>query len=134
MIGQKTEAPVSWKFELNKLSETEYEFKAFATIKNKWNIYSKDMGADGPIPTALIFTSSEFHKLTEPLQEKCKPIKAFDALFEMDVIKIIDKAEYTQKFTTLDKSKPFTGSVTFMCCDHERCLPPANVPFSLNLY
>lgn len=130
--AQKTISPVSWKFDLVKVNEKEYTFKASATISPKWNIYSSTMEEGGPIPTTFSFDESAAYELIGKLQENSQTKKVYDDLFEMDVIKIKEKSEYIQKVKINDKGGLFEGYVTFMCCDHERCLPPANVAFSLS--
>ena len=54
VYGQILE-PIKWSTSVIKISETEYDLVAIATIEKNWHLYSQNVPDDGPIPTALSF-------------------------------------------------------------------------------
>lgn len=124
--GQKL-TPVTWTFEIKKVNETEIELMATANIKKGWTIYSQFTEDNGPVPTAFIIGSE-----TMSFEEKSISSKDYDPIFEVNVIKFKDKAVFTKIIKIIDKNE-VSGYVTFMTCDGEKCLPPADVEFSFKL-
>lgn len=125
-------SPVKWTFKLKKLDNQKSEFIAIADINKGWNIYSVYMEEDGPIPTSFTFSEVINGSLEGKIIEKSNKISVFDELFEMQVIKFKEIAEFSQIFSG-EAGLSLKGNVIFMCCDSKRCLPPATVPFDLKL-
>jgi thiol:disulfide interchange protein DsbD len=123
-------SPVSWNFSLEPKGNDKATFVAQASIAKGWNIYAVYMSDEGPIPTSFAFDKIDNGSLDGKVIEASTPIKGYDELFEMEVVKFKNEAVFQQSFIT----KPgfqLSGAVTFMCCDSERCLPPATVSFAL---
>ena len=57
VFGQIHE-PVKWGTSVEKISKTEYELIATATIERDWHLYSQSVPEDGPIPTKFTFQGS----------------------------------------------------------------------------
>ncbi len=53
VYGQILE-PIKWSTSVIKISETEYDLVAIATIEKNWHLYSQNVPDDGPIPTAFV--------------------------------------------------------------------------------
>ncbi|MBK7008555.1 MAG: sugar transporter [Saprospiraceae bacterium] len=130
LLSMAQKSPVSWSFSLDKTKAQESEFKATAQINKGWNIYAVYMSDEGPIPTSFTFDQVQNGAIEGKIKEMSKSIKGFDELFEMEVVKFKEEAVFTQAFTNTGALR-VKGSVTFMCCDSERCLPPATVQFDL---
>lgn len=122
-------SPVKWSFKLNKVNDEKSEFYAKAEIAKGWNIYSVYMGEDGPIPTSFSFDEIVNGKIDGQVVEKSEKISVHDDIFDMQVIKFKDIAEFSQLLS--GKNLAIKGSVTYMCCDSKRCLPPTEVSFDL---
>jgi hypothetical protein len=127
------QAPVKWSFELKSTNAGKAEFTAKAIINKGWNIYSVYMEEGGPVPTVFTFDQVVKGSLEGKIIEKSEKITAYDDLFEMDVIKFKNTAEFSQALVYADKELRLMGNVLFMCCDSQRCLPPVKVPFDLKL-
>lgn len=130
LVLSAQKSPVSWKFSLEAQNNEKTTFVAKADIAKGWNIYAVYMSDEGPIPTSFSFDNIINGSKDGDVKEVSTPIKGHDDLFDMEVIKFKHEAVFSQSF----KTKPgfqLTGSVTFMCCDNERCLPPATVNFDL---
>ena len=126
--------PVKWKFESQKVAEGEYELKYTATIEKGWTVYSQYTSDDGPVPTSVNYESSDGIKLLGKSIESGAKKEGMDAYFGVNVIKFTSDKPFviTQKVKVTDASKPVAGYLTFMACDHEKCLPPTDVDFSFS--
>ena len=125
--------PVKWDFTVKKISKTESELVFTATMEAGWHVYSQHVPEGGPIPTSFkldkgmgFFTVGE---VTEP-----KPVEVMDKNFNMVVKYFSERVEFKQKVRVAsDKPVEVKGTLEFMCCNDESCLPPAEVPFSFKL-
>lgn len=124
-FGFSQSSPVLWTFSYedkgNKVLVT-----ATAKIAKNWAIYSQFTNDEGPIPTAFYVGEERLD-----WKEVTKPIKQMDPLFEIEVIKFKNQAIFTLE---MEKSRIHSkdGKVIFMCCDDEKCLPPAEVAFKIS--
>ncbi|NCP22497.1 MAG: hypothetical protein GW847_10930, partial [Zetaproteobacteria bacterium] len=51
--------PVKWTTSVEKVSDSQFDLVAKATIENHWHLYSQFLGGDdGPIPTTFSFKDS----------------------------------------------------------------------------
>ena len=121
--------PVKWSWKAEKINDTEYNLIFHAKIDKTWAVYSQFIGEDGPVPTSLTFTGGSHFKLVGKASESKNVETKFDKVFEMDIKKFHNYADFTQRVKILDKSKPVEGYITFMTCDDTRCLPPTEVDF-----
>lgn len=126
--------PVKWEFESRAVSDTEFDLIFKATMDPEWAIYSQYLESDdGPIPTTFEYTKGSHFQLVGKCKETGYKKEGYDPLFDMNVVKYLKNAEFTQRVKVTDLSKPVEGYLTFMTCDDERCLPPTDVDFSFSL-
>jgi thiol:disulfide interchange protein len=125
--------PVKWTFESKKISDTEYDIVAKATIENGWHIYSQFLkGDDGPTPTKLTLENVE--NVGDTKEESPKRHEHIEPLFgNMKVIDFDESATFTQRIKVKNANEKVTGSIGFMACTSSACLPPSDVPFAINL-
>jgi len=125
--------PVKWSTSVTKISDTEYELVATATIQSGWHLYSQNVPQDGPIPTKFAYEgNSNYLKKGNTVEEKGHTIQ--DPIFEMQITYFEKKADFKQRIKVKGKV-PFQvkGAVEFMVCDDSRCLPPTEVDLVFNL-
>ncbi len=121
---------VKWSFTKKKLGK-ETILSLTATIDNGWHLYSQNMNGDGPIPTSFDYKLPHGLKLLGNTVEPT-PLKAFDENFGMEVKYFKDKVEFTQKISGKPaKGTKVTGTITYMICNDNMCLPPVDVPFEI---
>lgn len=126
--------PVKWSTSAKHLGDDNYELVIKAAIDDGWAIYSQNLdGDDGPIPTSIFFDEADSYKLVGGAVESGGVKKAYDPVFQMELIKFFHDAVFTQKISVSDPSKPVTGYLEFMTCDETRCLPPTEVELSFDL-
>ncbi len=124
--------PVKWKFNIEKINDTEYKLKYTATVDKGWTVYSQFTADDGPVPTTVNYEEMSGIELIGKATEKGAKKEGIDAFFGVNVIKFTADKPFVieQKIKVKDASKPIKGYVNFMACDHEKCLPPSDVDFS----
>lgn len=126
--------PVKWTADVQKSGENEYTVNIKATIEAGWAVYSQFLEPGGPEPTVLTFNTENGVKLLGKAAESGNhKIEGNDPLFDMNVTKFKEDVAFSQKFSVTDPTKPVTGYLTFMACNDERCLPPTDVNFSIDL-
>ena len=123
---------VLWEFSLRKVSD-ETLLVMTAHIQNGWHIYSQFTPEGGPIPTSFSFEENKGYTMEGKVKEP-EPEKHYDPNFQLDVWYFSNKAEFTQKIKLKDKNiSSVKGTVTYMVCNDQMCLPPVDVPFEIKL-
>lgn len=124
--------PVKWNFRVEQ-TEKQATLVFTATIDKGWHLYSQFIDDGGPIPTAFVFDDSDKFDLIGSTTEG-EPEEYFDPNFEMDLKFFSNKAEFKQRIKVRSSADfKLSGYVEFMVCDDERCLPPDQVDFSLDV-
>ncbi len=132
-IGFSTQAqifsPVKWATSVEKVSDSQFDLVAKATIDDNWHMYSQFLGGDdGPIPTTFSFKDSlnTFQLIGKTAEGEGHT--EHDKVFNM-VIKYFEKeAVFKQRINLLtDKEIALNEVVNFMVCDDSNCLPPTDV-------
>jgi len=119
--------PVKWSTSVKKISETEYDLIAKATIEDKWHLYSQEVPPDGPLPTLFTFEENSAYQSVGKIKES-KGVTEKDPVFDMVITFFANTATFTKRIKlTGDKGTTVKGEVEFMVCDDTRCLPPAYV-------
>jgi len=125
--------PVKWSYSATKVADKTYEIHLTATIDGNWHLYAQDAG-EGPEPTTITFSPNPLLTLEGKVMEVGKMEKSYDKNFK-SVLKFYGKkVDFVQKIKV--KSPVATvvkGSVSFMVCNDRQCLPPRDVPFSINI-
>ena len=127
--------PVKWSFDKKKIDDTTYDLIFTANLDPKWNLYSQHTADGGPIPTTFYFDEGAHYSTEGEVAEDGKKKEGPDPLFDnVTVIKFTKgPVVFTQRVKMTDTSQPVTGAVEFMTCDDTRCLPPTEVPFSIDV-
>ena len=123
--------PVKWSFSSEKLNDKEYNLIITAKIEKGWHVYSQFIKEGGPIPTSFKFKPSSDYKLVDKVTESPKAVTAFDKNFNMQIAWHKDQVVFKQKVSLLVPKTSIAGTLEFMVCNNERCLPPAEVEFTI---
>jgi|GEM_PF-180319 len=131
----KEDRPVKWSYGLQKIDEQSYSLIFKADIDEGWNVYSQYLDEGGPWPTTIIYEQKDGISLVGDASEEGYKKEGMDPIFEMNVIKFLDKEPYTvtQQITVTDPQAPLSGVLTYMTCDEEKCLPPTDIEFSFDI-
>lgn len=129
-VSAQIERPVKWQFGAKKINKDEAVIFMKATIDNGWHIYSQHVEEGGPIKTSFAFTPSGDFTLTGKTAEP-KPKVKYEEVFKMDVGYFDKEVVFQQKVKLKKGQTTVKGSVEYMACDAERCLPPDEVSFTV---
>jgi thiol:disulfide interchange protein DsbD len=125
--------PISWSFSKEKTGEHEYDLIFTAGIENKWHLYAQKLPEGGPIPTSFQFGESVYFERIGEVEEISEPEVKYDPSFNMDLIMFSHEAIFRQKIKIIEEEAfTISGSIEYMCCDDERCLPPTNEEFQFS--
>ena len=132
-VNAQINNPVLWSYSAKKISDKVYEIHLTATITDNWHMYSQE-GEDAPAPTSITFTANPLITLDGKAKEVGKMEKSFDKNFNMVLKYYTRKVDFVQKVKL--KSPVATavkGTVNYTVCNDRLCLPPRNVPFTINV-
>jgi thiol:disulfide interchange protein DsbD len=124
------ETPVKWSYAAKKTGPNEAVLLLKATIEPGWHIYSLHIKDGGPVKTSFTFNKSAAYILTGKLTEP-KPTVHFEKSFGMDVSYFEKEVIFQQKVKLKKPSATVKGSLEFMTCNDHKCLPPADIDFSI---
>lgn len=129
--------PIDWSTSIEKISETEYNLIATATLEKGWHLPSQETFPDdvlGPIPTEFSFLEQEQnYELIGNTQEP-QVAPHFDPIFRIELKNFSDEAIFKQPIKLLNTDlKSIKAIVFFSVCDDEKCLPPEEVELIFEL-
>ncbi len=124
--------PVSWSTSYEQVGTATYDIKIKASIDEGWTIYSQHLEPGGPVPTEIHFEPDNHFQLEGEVEEGGNLSEKDDPIFGMRVASFSDSAVFTQRVVVKDLSRPIRGSVYYMTCDDERCLPATEEAFTLS--
>ncbi len=124
--------PVTWKFSVKMKSASEGEVVMKATVADGWHLYGFTQPEDGPIPTTIDLTASTGVKFTSDIIAKPTPRTEKDPLMGTVVNYWEKTVTIIRPFKVTDRAKArIKGSVRFMACNGETCMPPATQEIDL---
>lgn len=122
-------SPVKWQFEYNSDSS---QLVFTAEIEEGWHLYASELESDeGPLPTEFIFNELKGVELGELIEEKGKT--DYDPNFDMTIKFFEKRVDFKFPVKSSDKNAEVSGIVSYMVCDDEKCLPPVDVDFKVEI-
>lgn len=132
--AQQTKNPVSFTYKTVKNANGTIDVIATATIDKGWHIYSQNTDKGGPVPTKFAFKLNPLAKTSGKVTEKGKIEKIFDKTFGVNVMYFSNQVQFIQNFKVKNGIKTtIYGSVEYMVCDDEMCLPPKKENFEIKI-
>jgi Disulphide bond corrector protein DsbC len=127
--------PVKWSFNAQPLVDNEYEVTLTADIADGWFLYSQYLPSDdGPIRTTIQFEKHPALELKGKTEENGHKKEGFDQMFGMNVIKFSGKTQFVQKVVVKATDlNAVRGTLQYMTCNGQMCMPPKDLPFNVNL-
>lgn len=133
-VGAQIKEPVSWTFSAQKKSADTYDLVIKAVVPKPWHLYSQFTPEGGPVPTKFTFNANPLVKLEGKAKEIGKLQKIQDKIFETEVRFFSNEVTFIQTVKVKAGVKTnITGSVLFMVCDDNQCLPPTTKKFDIKL-
>jgi hypothetical protein len=126
--------PYNWTYSSKKISDNVYELHFRMDISNPWHTYSQFTPDGGPVATKFSFAKNPLYTLDGAVKENGKLVKKYETVFGVDVKYFSENVDFVQVVKLKSKAKTnFSGSVEFMVCNDQQCLPPATQKFSIAL-
>ncbi|EDM35429.1 thiol:disulfide interchange protein dsbD precursor [Pedobacter sp. BAL39] len=122
--------PVKWSYAAKKTSKTEAVLYLKATIDQGWHLYSQYMADGGPVKTTFTFAPGKGYAVNGKTVEP-KPITKFEKTFDMNVSYFANSVVFQQKVKLTGATAVVKGTVEYMVCDDQQCLPPETIEFSI---
>lgn len=122
--------PVKWSYGAKKISATEAVVFMKATIDGGWHLYSQTVEEGGPVKTTFTYATSKDYTLNGKTQEP-QPIVRMEPAFDMKVAFFEKSVIFQQKIKLNKQQVTIKGSVEYMTCNDEKCLPPDTQEFSI---
>jgi hypothetical protein len=124
--------PVHWSYGAKKISATEAVVFIKATIDEGWHLYSQTVSEGGPVKTTFSFAPSTAYTLNGATQEP-KPIVRMESAFDMKVGFFERSVIFQQKVKVKKLPVAVKGTVEYMTCNDEKCLPPDTQSFNITI-
>jgi thiol:disulfide interchange protein DsbD len=133
VMAQSTKE-VKWEFTAKKLADKIYEVRMSAKINGDWHLYAQNVGVEGPVPTSFTFTKNPLLAFDGKVKEQGKVIKKKEEVWGGVVHYYENTVDFVQVVKIKGSAKTnLAGKVEFMVCNDEKCLPPSEVNFSVNV-
>lgn len=138
LVSAQIENPVRWTFSATKISANTYEVILSATIDKPWHLYSQFTGKGGPIPTAVVIKANPLLQIPSgKATEIGKAEKTLDANFGNPPIPVVyfsNEVRFVKKVTVKGNVKTnVAGTIEYMVCNDNKCLPPTKQSFDIKL-
>ena len=126
-------APVKWAYQAVKTGDKKYNVIITANVDAPWHIYSQFV-KKGPVPTTVQFTKNPLVVLSGSTKEVGNLEKKFDNNFGAVIGSFGGKVQFIQAVTLKVNTKTkLTGTIEYMVCNEERCLPPTKQSFEVDI-
>jgi RecA/RadA recombinase len=126
--------PVKWTYTAKKIADKTYEVHLTANIDEGWHVYTLDHKADIGVATSVKFANNPLATPTGSLAAKGRPVSLKDPSTGEMVKFYTNNVDLVQVYKLKAAVKTnITGTLEYMTCDDNRCLPPTTKTFSIAL-
>jgi hypothetical protein len=133
-VSAQSSKQVQWVYAAKKIADKTYEVHMTATIGDNYHLYAQDAGVEGPLPTSFKFTGNPLAVTDGKVKEAGKVVKKFESAWNGSVNYYEKTVDFIQVVKLKGNIKTnLAGSVEFMVCNDNRCLPPSTVEFKVNI-
>jgi thiol:disulfide interchange protein DsbD len=128
------QTPVKWNFYSKRIGEKKFEVHLVAKLEAPWKIYSQSTPVGGPQPTQFNFHKNPILTREGVVKELGQMKKMHEEVFGIDVFYYREVVDFVQIVSVKTKVKTtVSGSLKYMLCSNEECLPPDTIPFTIAL-
>ena len=132
--SQVKEDAIKWRFTAVKKSSGIYTVYCTADLMKPWHIYSQFTPDGGPLPTKISFSPNPLVTINSSVTEEGEQKIIHDRNFGVDVKYFSGKVSFVQTVKLKASVKTnLHGTVEYMICNDNKCLPPAKVNFDIIL-
>lgn len=124
------QSEIEWTFSYN---QEEKELTYTASLAEGWHVYSQFLDENaGPVATTFSIEDNDSLVISKKIKEP-KGKTVFDKNFNSEITYFSDKVVFRQKVSKIKSDTFVKGSVLFMVCDDNGCLPPDVVEFKIEI-
>lgn len=133
-VFAQAQDPVIWSYTAKKKSANTYEVVLSARLDDAWHIYSVNTPKGGPVATKINFKKNPLVTVEGTVKENGKLETMKDKVFSVDVKYYSDRVDFVQVVKVKGNVKTnIAGTIEYMVCDDEQCLPPTKKNFDIKL-
>jgi len=121
--------PVKWSYGAKRLNSREAVVFLKAGIAAGWHIYSVNQQEGGPVKTSITFAASPAYQPVGSVSEPT-PFTKREEAFHMEVSYFEREVIFQQRILA-PGAAVVNGSVNFMVCNNQQCLPPETIEFTI---
>ena len=126
--------PVKFDTQIEKKEGNNYDVIIRARIEEPWHLYSQYTEEGGPLPTKIMFNKIPEIQLKGKVKEVGELHEKYEEVFMVNTLFYDQKVNFVQAVELKGNGpKTLSGSITFMACKNELCLPPQEMPFKVVL-
>lgn len=127
------DSPVRWSSEVNRLEADRYQVVFTAKIEHPWHLYDMGPYEGGPNATTFTFEPAEGLAPDGGVEMLSQPTRVYDEMFGMTIGYFEGTARFAQTLTLSGSGARLRGSVEYMVCNDQNCLPPTEWDFSVEI-
>lgn len=117
---------------VKKLGNKKFEVTITATIAGNYHLYAQQAGVEGPVPTTITFQPNPLLTLVGKTTERGKKISKMEKVWGGKVNFYEKTVSFVQIVTAKTNAKTsLNGTIEFMVCNDEVCLPPSELPLKI---
>ncbi|WP_353146468.1 protein-disulfide reductase DsbD domain-containing protein [Chryseobacterium sp.] len=124
---------VTWECVVKRKSPVEAEISMKASIPAGWHIYALGNKPESPIKMSFKFEPDKSYQLVGNVSQPA-PLRKFEKLLGIPVSYFEDEVEFKQKISLKGKDGTIRGTIEFMQCSGQICVPPQDFGFALKLF
>ena len=131
----QAQGPINWKNGVQKKDAQTYEIRLTATLEDGWHAYSQTQPESAiPMPTKITFNKNPLVKLIGKVKELGNMEVHKNQTLNTEDWRYGEKVDFVQVMQLKGQVKTnITGTIIYMVCTDEQCLPPTTVKFNLSL-
>ncbi len=125
---------VAWAVSAVQQEGDSWKVTFHAEIDEGWSVYStQNFGDMGPWPSSFPFDSLGHVRPEEGTEEvSAHTVQGHDPVFDMEVKKFKHDVDFVRTIHLAASEVPFSGTIEYMTCNDEMCLPPATIFWECN--
>lgn len=122
----------SWRYAVEKISDKKIQVSFRVNLDPGWHIYSTDMAEGGPQKTVIQLEQNKAYTASSATRDSGRLIEKYDSSFNLALRYYPVAASFIKVIDIADTSGiVLKGSILYMLCTEEVCLPPSETLFSI---
>lgn len=126
--------PVQLSCNLEKITETTYDFSIKMDIDSAWEVFGDFSSNDGPIKFSYVVEENKNLEI-DSLKSINKQHCYFNEIFYIDLCSYTNEVTFKQRIKIIDPNQAayLSLNIEYMTCNKTRCLAPEYVSFCVRL-